>query len=131
MGEIIKKSWMHGLVLAYLFHTLGELCLSPVALSFLTKLAPERWMAFMMGAYFAASGLGNKVAGMIGESASDVGEFAIFTGIAIFCTIFGLIVILMLKPLKRLVHGAEDADTPDEALEQQEGPIMASEDLHD
>lgn len=131
VGEIIKKSGMHWLVLAYLFHTLGELCLSPVALSFLTKLAPERWMAFMMGAYFAASGLGNKVAGMIGESASDVGEFAIFTGIAIFCTIFGLIVILMLKPLKRLVHGAEDADTPDEALEQQEGPIMASEDLHD
>ncbi|MDH3710192.1 MAG: peptide MFS transporter [Cyclobacteriaceae bacterium] len=107
-GEIIKKSGMQWLVLAYLFHTLGELCTSPVALSFITKLAPDRWMAFMMGAYFAATGLGNKVAGVLGESASEFGEFAIFTGIAIFCTIFGLLVIAMLKPLKRLTHGAED-----------------------
>ena len=107
-GEVIKKSGMQWLVLAYLFHTLGELCASPVALSFITKLAPERWMAFMMGAYFAATGLGNKVAGLLGESASEFGEFFIFTGIAVFCTIFGVLVILILKPLKRLTHGAED-----------------------
>lgn len=107
-GEVIAKSGMQWLVLAYLFHTIGELCASPVALSFITKLAPERWMAFMMGAYFAATGLGNKVAGLIGESASDLGEYTIFTGIAIFCTIAGLLVILILKPLKRLTHGAED-----------------------
>ena len=107
-GEVIKKSGMQWLVLAYLFHTLGELCVSPVALSFITKLAPERWMAFMMGAYFAATGLGNKVAGLLGESASSLGEFTIFTGIAVFCTIFGLLVIAILKPLKRLIHGAED-----------------------
>ena len=98
------------LVLAYLFHTLGELCASPVALSFITKLSPERWVAFMMGAYFAATGLGNKVAGLLGESSATYGEFTIFTGIAIFCTIFGVLVLFMLKPLKRLVHGAEDID---------------------
>lgn len=107
-GAVIAKSGMQWLILAYLFHTLGELCASPVALSFITKLAPERWMAFMMGAYFAATGLGNKVAGLLGESASEYGEFTIFTGIAIFCTIMGILVILLLKPLKRLVHGAED-----------------------
>ena len=93
-------SAMYWLVLAYLFHTIGELCASPVALSFITKLAPARWGAFMMGAYFAASGLGNKVAGLIGESSANAGEFQIFTGIAIFCTIVGAIVLLMLKPLK-------------------------------
>ncbi len=109
-GEIIKKSGMQWLVLAYLFHTLGELCASPVALSFITKLAPERWMAFMMGAYFAATGLGNKVAGLLGESATDYGEFVIFTGIAIFCTIMGLLVVAILKPLKRLTHGAEERE---------------------
>ena len=109
-GEVIKKSGMQWLILAYLFHTLGELCTSPVALSFITKLAPERWMAFMMGAYFAATGLGNKVAGLLGESASEFGEFTIFTGIAIFCTIFGVLVILILKPLKRLTHGAEELE---------------------
>jgi len=106
-GEIIKKSAMYWLVLAYLFHTIGELCASPVALSFITKLAPARWGAFMMGAYFAATGLGNKVAGLIGENASEVGDYWTFTGITIFCSIFGLLVILILKPLKRLVHNAE------------------------
>ena len=100
-------SSMHWLVLAYLFHTIGELCASPVALSFITKLAPDRWMAFMMGAYFAATGLGNKIAGLLGESATEIGEFKIFTGIAVFCTIFGLLVLLIIKPLKRLTHNAE------------------------
>ena len=102
-------SSMHWLVLAYLFHTIGELCASPVALSFITKLAPDRWMAFMMGAYFAATGLGNKIAGLLGESATEIGEFKIFTGIAVFCTIFGLLVLLIIKPLKRLTHKAEES----------------------
>ncbi|MEM9918338.1 MAG: peptide MFS transporter [Bacteroidota bacterium] len=114
-GEVIEKSGMIWLVLAYLFHTLGELCASPVALSFITKLAPARWMAFMMGAYFAATGLGNKVAGLLGEWSVSLGEFNIFTGIAIFCTIFGLLVLAILKPLKRLVHGAEDVELSDAA----------------
>lgn len=115
-GEVIAKSSMLWLVLAYLFHTLGELCASPVALSFITKLSPERWVAFMMGAYFAATGLGNKVAGLLGESSAQYGEFTIFTGIAVFCTIFGFLVILMLKPLKRLTHGAEEV-SPTPAVE--------------
>tara|TARA_B110000305_G_scaffold25436_1_gene23157 strand:- start:336 stop:1838 length:1503 start_codon:yes stop_codon:yes gene_type:complete len=106
-GEITKKSAMYWLVLAYLFHTIGELCASPVALSFITKLSPARWGAFMMGAYFAATGLGNKVAGLIGENASEAGDFQTFTGITIFCSIFGVLVILILKPLKRLTHNAE------------------------
>ena len=106
-GEILEKSSMYWLVLAYLFHTIGELCASPVALSFITKLAPARWGAFLMGAYFAATGLGDKVAGKIGESASEVGDYWTFTGITIFCSVFGVLVILILKPLKRLVHDAE------------------------
>ncbi len=107
-GAVIAKSSMLWLILAYLFHTIGELCASPVALSFITKLAPERWMAFMMGAYFAATGLGNKLAGSLGEWSTSLGEFKIFTGIAIFCTIIGVLVILIIKPLKRLTHGAEN-----------------------
>ena len=72
------SSAMYWLVLAYLFHTIGELCSSPVALSFITKLAPVKYASLMMGVYFAATGLGNKVAGVIGESASEFGEYAIF-----------------------------------------------------
>ncbi|MEM1214872.1 MAG: oligopeptide:H+ symporter, partial [Bacteroidota bacterium] len=107
-GKVMEKSSMIWLILAYLFHTLGELCASPVALSFITKLSPARWVAFMMGAYFAATGLGNKVAGLLGESASAFGEFSVFTGIAVFCTIMGVLVLLIIKPLKRLTHGAEN-----------------------
>ena len=106
-GEIVEKSAMYWLVLAYFFHTIGELCASPVALSFITKLSPARWSAFMMGAYFAVTGLGNKVAGLIGENASELGEYWTFTGIAIFCTLFGLLFLFLVKPLKRLIHNAE------------------------
>jgi proton-dependent oligopeptide transporter, POT family len=102
------SSAMYWLVLAYLFHTIGELCSSPVALSFITKLAPVKYASLMMGVYFASTGLGNKVAGVLGESASDFGEYTVFSGITIFTVIFGVLVILILKPLKRLTHGAED-----------------------
>ena len=106
--EFLGYSSMHWLVLAYLFHTVGELCASPVSLSYITKLAPEKYAALMMGLYFAASGLGNKLAANIGENAEATGEKATFTGIFIFCSVFALLVIALLKPLKRLAHGAED-----------------------
>lgn len=107
------ESAMYWLILAYLLHTVGELCASPVALSFITKLAPLKYASIMMGLYFAATGFGNKVAGLLGEWAQSAGDLEIFTGIAIFCTIIGLIVIAMLKPLKRLTHGAEDKQMED------------------
>jgi len=106
--ETVGKSALYWLALAYLFHTIGELCASPVALSFITKLAPIRYGALMMGVYFAATGLGNKVAGLIGESASEAGELNIFAGITAFCVVFGILVIAILKPIKRLTHKAED-----------------------
>ncbi|MFD0837345.1 peptide MFS transporter [Mariniflexile aquimaris] len=106
--ESSGTSSMIWLVLAYLFHTIGELCLSPVALSFITKLAPVKYASLIMGVYFASSGLGNKVAGLIGESASNYGEYSVFSGILIFTVLIGTIFILLLKPLKRLTHAAED-----------------------
>ncbi len=122
--EATGSSAMYWLVLAYLFHTIGELCASPVALSFITKLAPIKYASFMMGAYFAATGFGNKVAGLLGESAADAGEKAIFTGIFIFTVVVGLIVLAMLKPLKRLTHGAEDLKLDDH--DETEGFELAS-----
>jgi len=112
------SSSMLWLVFAYLFHTLGELCISPVTLSFITKLAPVKYASLLMGVYFAATGLGNKVAGIIGESASEFGEYSVFLGILVFTSIIGVIFILALKPLKRLTHGAEDNER--EILEQEE-----------
>jgi POT family proton-dependent oligopeptide transporter len=108
--ETTGSSAMYWLVLAYLFHTVGELCISPVALSYITKLAPLKYASLMMGVYFAMTGFGNKLAGLLGESASTYGEFTIFTGIAVFCITFGLIVLLIRKKLEVLTHGIEDTE---------------------
>tara|TARA_B110000285_G_C15061688_1_gene582743 strand:- start:10 stop:1398 length:1389 start_codon:yes stop_codon:yes gene_type:complete len=102
------SSAMYWLVLAYLFHTVGELCISPVALSYITKLAPVKYASLMMGVYFAMTGFGNKLAGLLGEASESMGEYVIFTGIAIFCVVFGLVVMVFRKKLETLTHGAED-----------------------
>ena len=107
-SEATGSSAMYWLILAYLFHTIGELCSSPVSLSFITKLASLKYASIIMRLYWAATGLGNKIAGLIGQSAQNLGEFEIFTGIAIIWSLIGVFVILLLKPLKRLTHGAED-----------------------
>jgi POT family proton-dependent oligopeptide transporter len=104
-GGLASMWWIVG---AYLLHTIGELCSSPVALSFVTKLAPVKYGSIMMGLYFAMTGMGNKVAGLLGESASDYGEMQVFAGIGIFSVLFGLLLIVFLKKLKKLTHGAED-----------------------
>ncbi len=101
-------SAMYWLVLAYLFHTVGELCISPVALSYITKLAPLKYASLMMGVYFAMTGFGNKLAGLLGEASESLGEYTIFTGIAVFCVVFGLLVMAFRKKLEALTHGAED-----------------------
>jgi POT family proton-dependent oligopeptide transporter len=106
--ESTGSSAMYWLVLAYLFHTVGELCISPVALSYITKLAPLKYASLMMGVYFAMTGFGNKLAGLLGEASESLGEFTIFTGIAVFCVLFGLIVMTFRKKLEYLTHGAED-----------------------
>jgi len=106
--ETSGSSAMYWLVLAYLFHTVGELSISPVALSYITKLAPVKYGSLMMGVYFAMTGFGNKIAGLLGESAEGLGEFAVFTGIAVFSVLFGLIILIFRKKLEILTHGAED-----------------------
>jgi proton-dependent oligopeptide transporter, POT family len=102
------QAGMYWIIAAYLLHTIGELCASPTALSFITKLAPAKYGSLMMGSYFAATGIGNKVAGLLGESASHAGELQVFTGIFIFTSIFGILLLVFLKKLKALTHGAED-----------------------
>ena len=96
------------MVLSYLLQVIGELSISPVALSFITKLAPLKYASIMMGIYFAATGLGNKVAGMVGELATHAGELEVFTGIFVFCLLFGLLLLIFFKKLKTLTHGAEE-----------------------
>ena len=76
--------WLVG---AFFFHTLGELCLSPIGLSLVTKLAPLRLASLMMGAWFGFNAIANYVAGLVGSHVGELGAMAIFSGIAISATI--------------------------------------------
>ena len=97
------------LVLAYLFHTLGELCLSPMGLSYLSKLIPARMIAFMFGVYYLAVAIGNKLAHYIGGDIDKITQeyslsffFLIFTVIPI---LLGLVSLLLHPLIKRSMHG--------------------------
>lgn len=103
------KVSMVWLILAYLLHTIGELCLSPVGLSYVSKLVPGRMIAFMFGMWYLAIAIGNKLAATAGGQIESVVEkynlstfFSIFTLIPIAA---GILVFLLNKPLKHLMHG--------------------------
>ena len=104
----LSMAW---LVFAYLFHTLGELCLSPMGLSYLSKLIPARMVGFMFGVYYLAIAIGNKMAHYVG---GDIQKISDEKGLSFFFLIFTLIPIglglvsLVLHPLlKRLMHGVK------------------------
>jgi POT family proton-dependent oligopeptide transporter len=97
------------LILAYLFHTMGELCLSPLGLSYLSKLVPARMIGFMFGIWYLAIAVGQKAAGTMGGMIDNISEqysmgtfFLIFTLIPIGV---GFVSILLNPLLKRLMHG--------------------------
>lgn len=99
------------LILAYLFHTLGELCLSPVALSYISKLVPARMIALMFGVWYVAVAIGNKAAGKMGGSiekiADEHGLAFFFMLLTVVPVVLGLIGILLNPLIKKLMHGVK------------------------
>jgi POT family proton-dependent oligopeptide transporter len=109
LGAETAKLSMIWLVLAYLFHTLGELCLSPMGLSYLSKLVPARMVAFMFGVYYLAIAIGNKMAHYVG---GDIEKITNESGLSYFFLIFTIVPVVLgllafaLHPLlKKLMHG--------------------------
>ena len=102
----LSMSW---LVMAYLFHTLGELCLSPMGLSYLSKLVPARMIAFMFGVYYLAIAIGNKLAHYIGGDIDKITQqYSLSTFFLIFTIVpigIGFVSLLLHPLLKRLMHG--------------------------
>ena len=117
-GDQAVKTSMFWLVGAYLFHTLGELCLSPIGLSMVTKLAPLRLASLMMGAWFGFVALANYAAGFIGSFVGESGAMAIFGGIALAAVISALILLTMANRLVYWMHGAEGPAKEPEEQEQ-------------
>jgi POT family proton-dependent oligopeptide transporter len=107
-GAKVSMIW---LILAYLFHTLGELCLSPLGLSYVSKLVPARMIAFMFGMWYLAIAIGNKLAGSFGGMIDEITQqyslstfFLIFTVVPISA---GVLVAVLNPLLKKLMHGVK------------------------
>lgn len=108
-GDLTIKTSMYWLIGAYFFHTLGELCLSPIGLSLVTKLAPLRLASLMMGTWFGFNAISNYIAGLVGSHVESLGALDIFAGIAITATISGVLLLIISGTLIHWMHGAEKA----------------------
>ena len=97
------------LILVYFFHTMGELCISPVALSYVSKLVPGRMIAMMFGIWYLAVAIGMKLAGVFGEASEGIAQsqglsyfFWLLTAVAVG---LGVISALLHPVIKKLMHG--------------------------
>ena len=97
------------LILVYFFHTMGELCISPVALSYVSKLVPGRMIAMMFGIWYLAVAIGMKLAGVFGESSEAIAKteglsyfFWLLTAVAVG---LGVLSLLLFPVVKKLMHG--------------------------
>ena len=97
------------LILVYLFHTMAELCISPVGLSYVSKLVPARMIAFMFGVWYLAVAIGMKGAGMFGENidkiANEHGLSYFFWMLTVISIVVALFSVAMTPVIKKLMHG--------------------------
>src|SRR6202012_1832323 len=106
-GSKVLPYW---LIVTYILHTFGELCLSPVGLSYYTKLAPKRFVGQMMGMWFLATSLGNLVASLVAGD-FDATKVAAMPGqymhIVYFSVGLGVVLLALSRPVKKLMGNIE------------------------
>jgi POT family proton-dependent oligopeptide transporter len=95
------------LALTYLLHTIGELCLSPVGLSAMTKLAPQRAVGMMMGVWFMADSVGNFIGGRLASVYESFPLPLLFGLVAAFCLLLALVLLFLIRPMRRLSEGVK------------------------
>ena len=98
------KAAMFWVVGAYFLHTVGELCLSPVGLSAVNKLAPARFASLMMGVWLLSSFVANYLAGLIGSYSEQLGEFALFSTIVAFTAAAGALLVGLSPVIAKRMH---------------------------
>jgi len=108
-GAATAQVSMIWLIIAYFFHTSGELCVSPVGLSYMSKLSPKKFVGLIFGFWFLCSAIANWLAGMSGSFIDRISEtYSLSTFFLVFAVIPGLagVVLIVLSPLlKRMMHG--------------------------
>jgi POT family proton-dependent oligopeptide transporter len=95
------------LVWSYFISELGELCVSPIGLSAVTKLAPLRIVGLMMGVWFLSNAFGNKLAGWAAGFFSTMPLHDLFREVTLVLIVAGVVMFALVKPIKRLMGGVE------------------------
>ena len=103
-GYLVSPSW---LVVTYFFHTVGELSLSPVGLSSITKLAPAGRVGQMMGVWFIGTALGNLFAGLVAGRLETLAPVDLFMNVAMTIGIAGVVALVLFIPVKRLMGNVD------------------------
>ena len=102
-GAPVSFMWLAG---AYFLHTVGELCLSPVGLSMVTKLAPPQHVSLLMGVWFLSSVGGNILGGMFAGNYDSMDHTLFFMIPTVIAFGSATILFFLINPLKRWMHGA-------------------------
>ena len=103
-NALVSPAW---LIVMYFLHTVGELCLSPVGLSSMTKLAPKSRVSQMMGIWFVAAALGNLIAGLVAGQLENLAPASLFQAVALFVGGGGVVAILAAPSVKKLMGDIE------------------------
>jgi len=98
-GNLVSPSW---LVVTYFLHTTGELCLSPVGLSSITKLSPPRFVGQMMGIWFMGAALGNLIAGLVAGLIEKLPLPQLFGSVSLLTAGAGVVLLLFAKPIRHM-----------------------------
>ncbi len=102
-GNLVSPSW---LVVTYFLHTVGELCISPIGLSAITKLSPERRVGQMMGIWFVGAALGNLFAGLVAGQLETMAPHDLFRTVAMITGGVGVFALVVAPQVKKLTGGA-------------------------
>nr|WP_318540711.1 peptide MFS transporter [Terribacillus saccharophilus] len=105
--DIVHKANILFIIFTYLFHTIGELCLSPVGLSMVSKVAPIKIASLLMGVWMAASGIANIIGGQLAALTATLGYVEIFSVIGAAAIVVGIILLTISKKLQSMLDARD------------------------
>jgi POT family proton-dependent oligopeptide transporter len=107
IADIANKAGIMWLIMTYLLHTIGELCLSPVGLSVVTKLSPPKLASILMAVWMLSSSIANFIGGFLASIVETLGAGQVFTYISGFVIICGVLLLLLSKYISKMMHGVK------------------------
>ena len=107
VDDVNNKAALMWLIMTYLLHTIGELCISPVGLSVVTKLSPPKLASVLMAVWMLSSFFANIVGGYIASYVETMGAGEVFKYIAGFVSVCGVLLILLNRVILKLMHGVK------------------------